>query len=155
VLNLTQFLAWLLLGLSAPSSSTLAPPTFRLPAESAAFRRTQLASAENKPAEKLSQYTRYDFGPLWTQTDNAAVVGFIGPKCQRLRVKILTVRRDTAAGTRYYLTGKTQVAGNVSTFSGTLVLRQVRELRQLESLSEAASSTAIKAFRSAQRKDLC
>lgn len=142
----------LLLGLSACSLAMGTRATFQLPAESTAFRRTQLASAEINPTEKLSQYARYDFGPLWTQTDNAAVVGFIGPSCQRLRLKILTVRRDTANRARYYLTGKTQVAGHVSAFSGTLVLRQVRELRQVEPITEAASEAAIAAFRGARRE---
>jgi hypothetical protein len=146
------FVPKVLLGLSVLSLSMVEPPTMQLPTESTAFRRAQLASAKIKPAEKLSRYTRYDFGPLWTQTSNAAVVGFIGPNCQRLRVKILTVRRDTADLMRYYLTGKTQVAGYVSAFSGTLVLRQVRELRQLKPLTEAALETAINAFRSAQRE---
>lgn len=125
---------------------------FQLPAESTAFRQAQLTSPEVKAAEKLSQYAHYDFGPLWTQTNNEAVVGFIGPNCQRLRLKILTVRRDTADNRRYYLTGKTQVAGHLSAFSGTLVLRQVRELRQLEPISEASSEVAIAAFRGAQRE---
>lgn len=152
MLNLTQFSARFLLSLSALSSSIIAPPTFRLPAESVAFRRAQLASTETKPAEKLSQYTHYDFGPLWARTDNEVVMGFIGPNCQRLRVKILTVRRDTADGTRYYLTGKTHVAGHLGGFSGTLVLRQVRELRQLSPITEAAPAAALQAFRSARRE---
>ncbi|RZK16072.1 MAG: hypothetical protein EOO56_21045 [Hymenobacter sp.] len=67
-------------------------------------------------------------------------------------MKILTVRRDTADFTRYYLTGKTQVAGHISAFSGTLILRQIRELRKLEPLTEAVSETAIKPFRSARQE---
>lgn len=149
---LISFTPKVLLGLSVLSMSMMVPPAVRLPAESIAFRRTQLVSAEIKPAEKLSQYTRYDFGPLWTQTSNETVVGFIGPNCQRLRVKILTARRDSADGMRYYLTGKTQVAGHTNSFSGTLVLRQVRELRKLEPITEAAPNAAIQAFRLARQE---
>ena len=142
MLNTTVLSAHFFLGLSVLGSLLVAQPTFQLPAESAAFRRAQLTLPDFRPAEKLSQYKRYDFGFLWTQVSNTAVVGFIGPNCQRLRVKVLTVRRDTVDFTRYYLTGKTQVADHINTFSGTLVLRQVRELRQLAARVDETISPA-------------
>ncbi|MGI4832106.1 MAG: hypothetical protein ACRYFK_01455 [Janthinobacterium lividum] len=74
---------------------------------------------------------QYNFSSLWTQPDNGDVVGLIGPNCQRLQVKIVSARRDTADAARYHLTGLTKVNGYLSRFSGVLVLKQVREIRRL------------------------
>jgi hypothetical protein len=119
-------------------------PTPPLPSESVAYRRTQLAANDLKPTDKLREYAHYNFGPLWLETPNTAVVGFIGPRYQRLRLKILTVQRDKADLTRYYVTGKAQVFSHISTFSGTLVLRQIRELRVLATRIDESVSPAQK-----------
>ena len=103
-----------------------APPTRGLPAESLAFQTAQLRSPGLRPAERLSEYLARDFGPLWTQTNAEAVVGFIGPRYQRLEVKVLTATRSPTDPAQYILTGKTRVAGTVSAFSGTLRLVHLR-----------------------------
>ncbi|GAB3636225.1 hypothetical protein GCM10027422_18150 [Hymenobacter arcticus] len=124
------------------SSAQTSQVTFPLPPESVAYRRTQLAASDLRPTDKLSQYTNYDFSPLWLTASNEVVVGFIGPGYQRLRLKILTAQRDKADPTRYQVTGKTQVLGYVSTFSGTIVMRQVRELRVLANRIDETVSPA-------------
>lgn len=124
------------------SAAQTSQATFPLPPESAAFRRTQLAASDLRPTDKLSQYIHYDFSPLWLTTANEAVMGFIGPGYQRLRLKILTAQRDKADPTRYQVTGKSQVLGYVSAFSGVLVVRQVRELRVLATRIDETVSPA-------------
>lgn len=125
----TVALGCLALLLAMPLMAT--SPGVILPAESLAYRRTQLAAPELLPQEKLAQYARYDFGPLWTESNkNGGPYGFIGPKYQRLRVRILSVQRDVANPARYRVTGKTQVFGYVSAFAGTLELQHVREVRE-------------------------
>jgi hypothetical protein len=116
--------------------------TFPLPPESVNYQRTQLAASDLKSTNRLTQYSKYNFGPLWLEAPNNAVVGFIGPAYQRIRVKILTVQRDPADPRRYHLTGKTKVTGHVNTFSGVLVLRQVRELRHLTTRIDETISPA-------------
>ncbi len=107
-------------------------PAVPLSAESVAYRRSQLVSPDLRPTEKLPIYTRYNFSPLWTESNkDGGPYGFIGPNYQRLRIRILTIKRDTADLTRYHLMGKTQVLGHISAFSGVLVMQQVRELRRL------------------------
>lgn len=106
--------------------------TLPLPAESVAYRRTELASSGLRTENKLRDYARYDFSPLWAESNkDGGPRGFIGPNYQRLRIRILTIKRDAADSTRYYLTGKTQVAGHVSAFTGVLMMQQIRELRHL------------------------
>jgi hypothetical protein len=127
--------------------------------ESEQYRQAALRDPEFRSTEKLSTYRTYNFAPLLllasqeaTRTGNDVVVGFIGPNCQRLRIKLLSVRQDTLNPTRYYLAGKAKVLDHLSSFSGTLVLRQARELRQLASNGEAASTATQQAFKAARRE---
>ncbi|WP_151088068.1 hypothetical protein [Hymenobacter baengnokdamensis] len=124
------------------SSAQTTQAAFSLPPESITYQHNRLAASNLKRDNKLNQYTKYDFSSLWLKTPNAAVVGFIGPACQRLRVKILTVQQDAANPARYQLMGKTKVTGRVSTFSGVLVIRQIRELRQLATRVDETVSPA-------------
>lgn len=121
-------------------------PGASLSAESVAYRRSQMASPDLRPGNKLPSYAHYDFSPLWMQSnkDNGGPYGFIGPHCQRLRIRILTIKRDTADHALYHVTGKTQVAGHVSAFSGVLRVEQVRELRQLDVRVDEVASPAKK-----------
>jgi hypothetical protein len=140
----TVALASLLLVLS--SADTILPP------ESEQYRQTVLQDPAFQSTEKIAIYRTYNFAPLLTQTDNEAVVGFIGPNYERLRIKLLAARQDRANPARYYLTGKANVAGHVSSFSGTLVVRQARVLRQLAFNGEAASIATQQAFQAAQHE---
>lgn len=122
------------------------------------YRRAALQDPAFRPAETIGRYRTYDFSPLLlprpaeAKSGYDAVVGFIGPHCQRLQIRILSVRRDTANPARYYLTGNARVLGHVSSFSGILVLAQARELRQLAHNGEAASEAAMRAFRLARHE---
>ncbi|SFQ78874.1 hypothetical protein [Hymenobacter arizonensis] len=109
------------------AGSVNAPPTRGLSAESTAFETAQLRHPELRPAERLPAYLRRDFGPLWTQTDEASVVGFIGPAYQRLEAKVLTATRSSTDPAQYVLTGKTRTAGTVRSFTGTVRLVRLRE----------------------------
>ena len=137
---------YFLLALTALLLSSAAPVK---PAESAQYRQAALHDPAFRPTEKISLYRTYNFAPLLL-TD--AVNGFIGPNYQRLQLKLLSIRQDTANLARYYLTGKAKVQGHISSFSGTLVLRQARELRRLAPNGEAASEATMRAFKSARRE---
>ncbi|MDJ0366911.1 hypothetical protein QMK33_17305 [Hymenobacter sp. H14-R3] len=126
------------LGTAAQTSQA----SFSLPPESVAYRRIQLTASNLRLTDKLSQYAQYDFSSLWLTTANETVMGFIGPGYQRLRLKILTAQRDKADPTRYQVTGKSQVLGYVSAFSGVVVVRQVRELRVLATRTDETVSPA-------------
>ena len=113
-----------------PLSASREVPTMF--SESEEFRESQLAAVRLQPGEKLAQYTKYNFGPLWKQTPSTAVVGFIGAGYQRLQVKILTVNQSTTDPALYYVAGKTRVLGTVRSFGGTLRLQQVREAKPVK-----------------------
>ena len=130
-----RFFAGILFKLSMLVAPLLAiQPAVPLPAESIAYRRSQLASPDLRPENKPRSYARYDFSPLWMESnrDNGGPYGIIGLNCQRLRMKILTIARDGADPALYYFTGKTQVAGHLSAFSSVLRLQEVHELGHLD-----------------------
>lgn len=142
---------YLMLAASSLLAGSISPTA---PVESELFRLTALRDPDFQPAETINHYRTYDFAPLLLprQSGHDAVVGFIGPNCQRLQIRLLSARRDSTNPTRYYLAGKARVLGHVSNFSGTLVLTQARELRQLAPNGEAAIDAVVQAFKLARHE---
>lgn len=70
--------------------------------------------------------TEFDFGSLWTHTDNSSIYGFIGDNYQRIRIKILTVIKDTIHSETYHIFGKSMVKNNICQFSGTIKITTIR-----------------------------
>lgn len=102
---------------------------------------SQFASAQNnegfdplswpgnvKPDNLIRQYSGCDFSPLWLVTPNQHVLGIIGKENQRIRVKLLTVTRDEKDPLLYNVTGKSSVMGNICDFSGTIRIKEIKEI---------------------------
>ncbi|GAA4355579.1 hypothetical protein GCM10023185_18530 [Hymenobacter saemangeumensis] len=113
-----------------------------LSVESRKFVAAQLASRELKPTEKKNQYLKYDYAPLWLHTPHEAVVGFIGADYQRLQMKFLTAVKDPAQPDTYRVSGKSKVANSICAFTGTIIVRHVRERRSLPLPVDARVSPA-------------
>src|SRR5262245_16535570 len=60
-------------------------------------------------ASQKSRAIKYDFGSLWTETENSMVFGFIGDNYQRLRIKLISVTRQPGKPDTYTVTGKSMV----------------------------------------------
>lgn len=85
--------------------------------------------AEGIFAQSDSQTTRslartLDFGPVWMRY-NSTVLGFIGPNYQRIRIKFLTIIKDTNDPRLYHVAGKSKVNQNVCRFSGTILISEL------------------------------
>ena len=104
--------------------------TTPLPAESQKYMRAVLASHEFRLAELKGNYLKYDFAPLWLSTPNSSVIGIIGDGNRRLQMKLLSAVKDPIHADTYLITGKSKVAGNICSFSGTFTIRHVRELQK-------------------------
>jgi hypothetical protein len=63
---------------------------------------------------------KYNFTPLWTQTDNSLVYGFIGSNYQRIRIKIISASKSKTNPDVYTISGKSMVKNNISRFTGTI-----------------------------------
>jgi hypothetical protein len=68
-----------------------------------------------------SRVTKFDFAPLWIRlSDNASILGYIGDDYQRLRLVILSARKDPKRPDTYNVTGKSMVKNVVRPFNGTM-----------------------------------
>jgi hypothetical protein len=72
-----------------------------------------------------------DFNSIWTTTDNKQVYGFIGNNYQRLRIKLISVKKDPANATQYIVYGKSAVKGNICDFKGKLIITSIRKHRKI------------------------
>jgi hypothetical protein len=81
-----------------------------------------------KPENLVFRYIGYDFSPLWLETPNIFVLGIIGKENQRIRVKLVNVKRSENDPELYNVIGKSSVMGNVCDFTGTMRIKEIREM---------------------------
>ena len=75
--------------------------------------------------------TKYDFSLLWTETENSAVYGFVGSNYQRLRIKIISAKKDLKHPDTYNISGKSMVQNKISDFNGTIRIDSFRIYKQM------------------------
>lgn len=85
-----------------------------------------LSDTNLQKQEYIDTLQSFDIGRLWTHTNNTAVVGFIGNHYQRIRIKILTARKNHNSPNTYFITGKCMVKNIISSFSGTIKIFTAR-----------------------------
>lgn len=81
--------------------------------------------------EYKNSITKYDFGSLWTNTDNSSVFGFIGQKYQRIRVKIISATKDKNNPNTYTVSGKSMIRNSIYPFSGTIKIIKARIYKKM------------------------
>lgn len=96
----------------------------------AEWEREILSGETISDVEYKDSVLKYNFAPLWTQTENSSVLGFIGDDFQRLRIKILTAVKDKNNPDTYLVTGKSMVKNNISRFTGTIKITKARTLKK-------------------------
>jgi hypothetical protein len=82
------------------------------------------------PIERIAVLEKHDYAKLWIQTDNAQVFGFIGDNYQRIRIKIISVTKDSADGSLYHVAGKSMVKNNVCNFKGVIKISGIRRYKE-------------------------
>jgi hypothetical protein len=85
---------------------------------------------ELQAENKLIQYQTFDFSKLWTNTSNDIVFGIIGQEHQRVRIKLLSVLKNSQSPTTYKVEGKSMVKENICEFTGTIEIKAVREMKE-------------------------
>jgi hypothetical protein len=83
---------------------------------------------ESDYKDSLSQY---DFGSLWTDTDNSLVFGFKGENYQRIRIKIISAIKNNNNPNIYAVNGKSMVKNNIYEFSGAINVKNVRVYEEM------------------------
>lgn len=79
----------------------------------------------------LEEYNCYDFSSIWNNTPNNLVYGILGKDHQRLRIKFLSVVKNSERLNSYDVYGKSLVEGTVCEFHGTISIIEIRELSEL------------------------
>jgi len=95
--------------------------------ESEAFKKKTLSNAHLSKRELKDDLTNYNFSKLLLHTDNSVIYGFIGENYQRLRIKVITVTRDSISPDIYHVYGKSMVMNNVDEFNGTIKITNIRK----------------------------
>lgn len=98
--------------------------------EAEKFRNEKLGGNYLLPTELKNKFTHYDYAKLFTITDNAFVYGFIGDNFQRIRVKIISIKKDPALPDTYNVYGKSMVKSNIDEFRGTIKITNIRKYKQ-------------------------
>lgn len=76
-------------------------------------------------ADQKRQLSEYDFSTLFTGTDNSVVYGFIGNNYQRIRIKFISVTKDSLKPNTYNIYGKSMVKNNVDEFNGSIFISSI------------------------------
>lgn len=90
-----------------------------------------LSNKDLSKKEFKSGITKFDFGSLWTDTDNSLVFGFIGRNYQRIRVKIISATKNKNNPAIYAVSGKSMIKNNVCSFNGTIKIIKARNYKKM------------------------
>jgi hypothetical protein len=90
-----------------------------------------LLEDELKPENVLSDYNRFDFSGVWSQTENYQVLGIIGSEYQRIKIKLISFKKINPNSNEYFVIGKSNVKGTICDFKGTIQLREIKEVKKL------------------------
>jgi hypothetical protein len=79
---------------------------------------------------------KFDLSNLWTTTRNDCVYGYIGKNYQRLRIKFISVQRDSIDSTVYNVQGKSNVKANICSFQGFITINKAFYIENIYSPGE-------------------
>ena len=95
------------------------------------FERSFRLENEFKAENLIDNYNSFDFSHIWTQTENNSVFGIIGKEHQRLRIKLISIKKDKTNPNEYFVFGKSNVNGTICDFNGKITLKEIKEVKEL------------------------
>lgn len=90
-----------------------------------------LLENELKSENVLDNYNHFDFSNIWTQTENNSVLGIIGKEHQRIKIKLISIKKSPTNSNEYFVSGKSSVKGTICDFNGKITLREINEVKEL------------------------
>jgi hypothetical protein len=93
------------------------------------FKNHEIKNKYLSAKEFKTSFTDINFHNLFTETDNAYVYGFIGDNDQRIRIKFISVVKDSLKNDAYNVYGKSMVRDNIVEFHGTIVITNIRKFK--------------------------
>jgi hypothetical protein len=95
------------------------------------FKDKQLDDTSLYEIDLKDKFAKYDFSAIFTQTDNSMVYGFIGDNYQRIRIKFISLKKDTLSQDTYLVYGKSMVKNNICEFHGTFTISNIRRYKKI------------------------
>jgi hypothetical protein len=89
-----------------------------------------LLGDELKLENEIDKYVEYDFSTIWTKTKNVAIYGIIGDEHQRIRIKLISVKKNPINPNEYLVIGKSNVKETICDFSGIIKIAEIREVKE-------------------------
>jgi hypothetical protein len=90
-----------------------------------------LLENELRTENQLVEYNHFDFSCLWNKTDNNNILGIIGLEHQRIKIKLISVKKNPDNPNVYFVSGKSKVKETICDFNGTINLTEIKEVRKL------------------------
>lgn len=86
---------------------------------------------EEKPKLKLEtrKFVNQDFSKIWTQTENSKIFGIIGDECERLRIKLISIKQNPKNHKEYFVKGKSKVKNVVDDFEGKITIEKIYQTK--------------------------
>lgn len=92
------------------------------------FKKELFGQKELSLPDVKAKLLKHDFSGVFTHTDNSAIYGSIGNNYQRIRIKFITVTRDSLAPDIYHVYGKSMVKKNIDGFKGIIKISNIFKL---------------------------
>jgi hypothetical protein len=86
---------------------------------------------ELKNENFINSYNRFDYSFLWSQTENYKIFGIIGEDHQRIRIKLISIVKNSTNPNEYLVVGKSNVKGVICDFIGTIILIEIKRYKDL------------------------
>lgn len=99
---------------------------------------TEYISAETE----LQNFSVFDFSPVILGLEMNRTYGTIGNSYRRIHIKITKVEKDIANPNVYNVTGKSKVGSNVESFTGTIKLQSIKQIKITELDNEPVNPLA-------------
>jgi hypothetical protein len=90
-----------------------------------------LLESELKSNNVLNHYNQFNFSNIWELTDNNNILGIIGKEHQRLKIKLISIKKNQANPNEYLVFGKSFVKGTICDFNGKITLTKITEVKKL------------------------
>jgi hypothetical protein len=79
----------------------------------------------------INKYSVFDFSNLWIETENQNVFGIFGKDYERLKIKIISVKKNEKNNNEYFVIGKSNLNGMISDFSGSITITEIKEVKAI------------------------
>jgi hypothetical protein len=77
------------------------------------------------------KYSAYNYSGIWTARNNLNIVGFIGNNYQRIRIKFISITKESTSPDSYFVIGKTMVKNTICNFKGEIKITNIKLYKHL------------------------